>query len=58
MSLPYNPDTHDEYNRLLREYQDAKEAYEHDDSTENWDRMQEALKRLNKFTAVMDMKRR
>jgi len=47
--MPYDPinsdliSTHDEYNRLLREYQDAKKAYQLDDSKENWARMQETM---------------
>ena len=46
MTLPFPPDiehAYMEYNRLLREYQDAKKAYQLDDSKENWDRMQETM---------------
>jgi len=32
-----------EYTHLLREYQDAKQAYQLDDTKENWDRMQETM---------------
>ena len=53
MALPFDPEiisTHTEYLRLLKAYQDAKEAYQLDDSKENWDRMRDtllALKRHN-----------
>jgi len=46
-----------EYTTLLREYQDAKQAYEVDDARENWDGMQETLIRLKRCTDVMDIKR-
>ena len=39
---------------LLREYQAAKEAYQVDDSKENWDRMQEALTRLKRHNDRRD----
>ena len=57
MAIPYTPDiehAHMEYNRLLREYQDAKEAYQVDDSKENWDRLQDALVRLKRHNDRMD----
>ena len=50
MSIPFNPESHNEYNRLLRKYQDAKQVYEMDDTAENWDRLQEALIRLKRCT--------
>jgi len=46
MALPFDPEiisTHTEYLRLLKAYQDAKEAYQLDDSKENWKALQEAL---------------
>ena len=57
MALPSNPDiiqNHDEYNRLLRDYQATKEAYQVDDSKENWDNLQEALIRLKRHNDKRD----
>ena len=46
--------THNEYNRLLKAYQDAKRAYPLDDSKENWDRMRDATLRLKKYNDKRD----
>ena len=51
MALPFTPDiehAYMEYNRLLREYTDAREAYQVEDTKQNWDRMQKTLLALRK----------
>jgi len=57
MALPFDPEiisTHTEYLRLLKAYQDAKEAYHVFYSKENWDRMQEAVFELKKHNDKRD----
>jgi len=51
MAPPLNPEierVYIEYNRLLKAYQAAKEAYEFDNSSENWQVLQTALLALNR----------
>jgi len=48
---------HDEYRRLLRKYQEARQTYEEDPSHLNWDGLRKALKRLKAHQEVMELKR-
>ena len=58
LNLPFDPSNiisaHDKYTRLIREYQAAKQAYEFDNSDENYDRLQEAMQRLKRQGEVIE----
>jgi len=57
MPPPLNPEierVYIEYNRLLKAYQAAKEAYEFDNSSENWQVLQEALLALKRHNDKRD----
>ena len=47
----------EEYSRLAQEYQTTKEAYEIDPSNENWDYLQESIKRLKRQDEVIKVNR-
>lgn len=47
----------EEYSRLAQEYQTTKEAYEIDPSNENWDSLQESIKRLKRQDEVIRLNR-
>ena len=47
----------EEYSGLTLEYQTTKEAYEIDPSNENWDYLQESIKRLKRQDEVIKVNR-
>ena len=47
----------EEYSRLSQEYQTTKEAYDIDPSNENWDSLQESIKRLKRQDEVIKLNR-
>lgn len=49
---------HDEYRRAIMEYTDAMQAYKVDFSHENWERLQETLKRLKGRSEIIEWNRR
>ena len=49
---------HNEYMRLLREYQESKEAYEIDDSDMNYEKLRQAAAKLKAHSDRMEIERR
>lgn len=47
----------DKYSKLAHEYQAVREAYYIDPSKENWDSLQEAIKRLKKQDEIIKLNR-
>lgn len=48
---------HDEYHQALMEYTEAMRAYKVDSSHENWERLQEVLRRLKRRAEIIELNR-